>query len=154
MANLIRLKQIEGSTELQAAVTAGNAISQSGGSFTDAVSIAVSQSLETSLSASIINIITNNVAATLPDGVISSSAQLDGTTIKNLTISTINADRYSLVISGAASVVDATNLSDSDDFENDTTVPGQIYLVSGTFAPVDTVVNGNPQSNIIDQGEW
>jgi|688.fasta_scaffold145539_1 hypothetical protein len=77
MANLIRLKQIEGSTELQAAVSAGNAISQSGGSFTDAVSIAVSQSLETSLSASIINIITNNVAATLPDGVISSSAQIE-----------------------------------------------------------------------------
>jgi hypothetical protein len=77
MANLIRLKQIEGSTELQAAVSAGNAISQSGGSFTDAVSIAVSQSLETSLSASIINIITNNVAATLPDGAISSSAQIE-----------------------------------------------------------------------------
>lgn len=76
MANLIRLKQIEGSTELAAAVTAGNAISQSGGSFIDAVSIAVSQSLETSLSASIINIITNNVAATLPDGVVSSSAQI------------------------------------------------------------------------------
>ena len=76
MANLIRLKQIEGSTELAAAVTAGNAISQSGGSFEIAVSNAVSQSLETSLSASIINIITNNVAATLPDGVVSSSAQI------------------------------------------------------------------------------
>ncbi len=36
----------------------------------------VSQSLETSLSASIINIITNNVVATLPDGVVSSSAQI------------------------------------------------------------------------------
>jgi hypothetical protein len=76
MANLIRLKQIEGSTELAAAVIAGNAISQSGGSFAEAVNNAVSQSLETSLSASIINIITNNVAATLPDGVVSGSSQI------------------------------------------------------------------------------
>jgi hypothetical protein len=76
MANLIRLKQIEGSTELAAAVTAGNAISQSGGSFAEAVNNAVSQSLETSLSASIINIITNNVGATLPAGVVSGSSQI------------------------------------------------------------------------------
>ena len=76
MANLIRLKQIEGSEQLEAAVSAGNAISQSGGSFEVAVSNAVSQSLETSLSASIINIITNNVAATLPDGVVSGSSQI------------------------------------------------------------------------------
>ena len=56
MANLIRLKQIEGSNQLEAAVSAGNAISASGGSFAAAVSNAVSQSLQTSLSASIINI--------------------------------------------------------------------------------------------------
>ena len=76
MANLIRLKQIEGSTELAAAVTAGNAISQSGGSFAEAVNNAVSQSLESSLSQSIINIITNNVGATLPAGVVSGSSQI------------------------------------------------------------------------------
>ena len=76
MANLIRLKQIEGSNQLEAAVSAGNAISASGGSFAVAVSNAVSQSLETSLSASIINIITNNVGAALPAGVVSGSSQI------------------------------------------------------------------------------
>jgi hypothetical protein len=76
MANLIRLKQIEGSSQLEAAISAGNAISESGGSFEIAVSNAVSQSLESSLSASIINIITNNVSATLPDGVVSGSSQI------------------------------------------------------------------------------
>ena len=131
MANLIRLKQIESGSALQTSAEVG-----------------------ADFSASVINIITGEVTAVLPDGVISSSAQLDGSTIKNLTLSTENADRYSLIVSGAVSVVDATNLSGSDDFEMDTTVPGQIYLVSGTFAPPDPVVNGNPQSNIIDQGEW
>ena len=76
MANLIRLKQIEGSSQLEAAISAGNAISESGGSFEVAVSNAVSQSLVSSLSASIITIITNNVAATLPDGVVSGSSQI------------------------------------------------------------------------------
>ena len=76
MANLIRLKQIEGSTQLEAAISAGNAISASGGNFAVAVSNAVSQSLETSLSASIINIITNNVGAALPAGVVSGSSQI------------------------------------------------------------------------------
>ena len=147
MANFIRLKQIESGSALQTSAEVG-------ADFSASVNEIVSQSIQTTFSQSIVNIITNNVAAVLPNGVISSSAQLNGTTIKNLTISTINADRYSLVISGAASVVDATNLSGSDDFENDTTVPGQIYLVSGTFAPIDPIVNGNPQSNIIDQGEW
>ena len=147
MANLIRLKQIESGSALQVSAEVGT-------DFTASVNSVVSQSLESSLSASVIQIITNNVGAVLPEGVISSSVQLDGSTIKNLTITTQNADRYSLIVSGAVSVVDATNLSGTDDFENDTTVPAQIYLVSGTFAPVDPVVNGNPQSNIIDQGEW
>jgi hypothetical protein len=74
MANLIRLKQIEGSEQLEAAVSAGEAIGT--GSFASAVDVAVSQSLQTSLSASIINIITNNVGAVLPDGVVSGSSQI------------------------------------------------------------------------------
>jgi hypothetical protein len=74
MANLIRLKQIEGSEQLEAAVSAGEAIGT--GSFASAVDFAVSQSLQTSLSASIINIITNNVGAVLPDGVVSGSSQI------------------------------------------------------------------------------
>ena len=131
MANLIRLKQIESSSYLEAAGAVGQDFSQS-----------------------VINIITNEVAAVLPDGVISGSTQLDGTTIKNLTIATTNADGYSLVISGAVAVVDATNLTGSVDNDLDTTVPGQIYLVSGSVAPNDPYVSGSEQSNIIDQGEW
>lgn len=131
MANLIRLKQIESSSLLATASVLGGDFSQS-----------------------VIDIIVGEVQAVLPDGVISSSVQLDGSTIKNLTISTENADRYSLVVSGAMAVVDATNLSGTDDFENDTIVPGQIYLVTGSIPPSDPYVSGSAQSNIIDQGEW
>jgi len=131
MANLIRLKQIESSSFLEAAGAVGQDFSQS-----------------------VINIITTEVQAVLPEGVISSSAQLDGTTIKNLTISTENADGYSLIVSGAMAVVNATGLTGSVDGENDTVVPGQIYLVTGSVPPADPYVSGSPQSNIIDQGEW
>ena len=131
MANLIRLKQIESSSYLQAAGAVGQNFSQS-----------------------VINIVTSEVQGLLPDGVISGSTQLDGTTIKNLTIGTTNADGYSLVISGAMAVVDATGLTGSVDTENDIRVPGQIYLVSGSIPPNDPYVSGSEQSNIIDQGEW
>ena len=147
MANLIRLKQIESGSQLNTAASVGADFSQS-------VQNVVSESAATILSASIINVVVNNIAAVFPDGVISGSSQLDGSTIKNLTISTENADKYSLVVSGAMAVVDATNLSGTDDFENDTTVPGQIYLVTGSVPPTDPYVSGNAQSNIIDQGEW
>jgi hypothetical protein len=131
MANLIRLKQIESGSALQTSAEVGTDFSQS-----------------------VINIITGEVTAVLPDGVVSSSAQLDGSTIKNLTISTENADKYSLIVSGAMAVVDATNLTGSVDGENDTSVPAQIYLVSGSVPPTDPYVSGSSQSNIIDQGEW
>ena len=131
MANLIRLKQIESGSQLNTAASVGADFSQS-----------------------VVNIITGEVVAVLPDGVISSSTQLDGSTIKNLTISTENADKYSLVVSGAMAVVNATGLTGSVDGENDTMVPGQIYLVTGSVPPADPYVSGSPQSNIIDQGEW
>ena len=131
MANLIRLKQIESGSALQTSAEVGTDFSQS-----------------------VINIITGEVTAVLPDGVVSSSAQLDGSTIKNLTISTENADKYSLIVSGAMAVVDATDLTGSVDGENDTSVPAQIYLVSGSVPPTDPYVSGSSQSNIIDQGEW
>lgn len=131
MANLIRLKQIESSSFLEAAGAVGQDFSQS-----------------------VIDIITNEVQGILPDGIISGSTQLDGTTINNLTIGTTNADGYSLVISGAVVVVDATGLSGSVDADMDVMVPGQIYLVSGSVPPVDPYVSGSEQSNIIDQGEW
>ena len=70
MANLIRLKQIESGSSLQTSA-------QIGTDFSASVNQIVSQSLETTLSASIVEIIINNVSAVLPDGVISSSAQID-----------------------------------------------------------------------------
>ena len=95
MASLIRLKQLESSSALYDATAAGADFSQS-----------------------VIGVMTGNVVGILPENVISSSAQLNGTVIKNLTISTTNADNYSLIISGAAAVVDATerarNLPDVD----------------------------------------
>lgn len=147
MANLIRLKQIESSSAIEAAAVVGT-------DFTGSVNEVVSSSIQTQFSASIVQIITNNVAAVLPDGVISSSTQLDGTTIKNLTIATKNADKYSLIVSGAMAVVDATDLTGSVDGEGDVSVPAQIYLVSGSVPPTDPYVSGSAQSNIIDQGEW
>jgi hypothetical protein len=69
MANLIRLKQIESGSALTTAAETGT-------NFSSSVNQIVSQSLETTFSASIINIITNNVGAVLPDGVISSSIQV------------------------------------------------------------------------------
>jgi hypothetical protein len=131
MANLIRLKQIESSSLLATASVLGTDFSQS-----------------------VIDVITSEVVAVLPDGIISSSAQLDGSTIKNLIISTQNADGYSLVVSGAMAVVDANGLTGSVDGEDDISVPAQIYLVSGSVPPTDPYVSGSSQSNIIDQGEW
>ena len=69
MANLIRLKQIESGDNLAIAATVG-------ADFSASVNSVVSESLQTTFSASIVNIITNNVAAVLPDGVVSSSAQI------------------------------------------------------------------------------
>jgi hypothetical protein len=69
MANLIRLKQIESGSALTTAAETGT-------NFSESVNTIVSQSLQSSLSQSIINIITNNVGATLPAGVVSGSSQI------------------------------------------------------------------------------
>lgn len=69
MANFIRLKQIESASALTTAAETGT-------NFSSSVNNIISQSLETTFSASIVQIVTNNVAAVLPDGVISSSAQV------------------------------------------------------------------------------
>jgi hypothetical protein len=69
MATFIRLKQIESGSQLNTAASVG-------ADFSASVNEIVSQSLETTFSASIVQIITNNVGAVLPDGVISSSAQV------------------------------------------------------------------------------
>jgi len=59
MATFIRLKQIESGSALQQSAAAGT-------DFSASVNAIVSQSLETSLSQSIVNIIVNNVQAALP----------------------------------------------------------------------------------------
>jgi len=69
MANLIRLKQLESGSILQTSVEIGL-------DFSSSVTTILSQSLETVFSQSIVNIITNNVNAVLPDGTVSSSAQI------------------------------------------------------------------------------
>jgi hypothetical protein len=69
MANLIRLKQIESGSALSTAAETGT-------NFSESVNTIVFQSLQSSLSQSIINIITNNVGATLPAGVVSGSSQI------------------------------------------------------------------------------
>ncbi len=129
MANLIRLKQIESGSALQVSAEVGADFSQS-----------------------VLNIVINDVGAVLPEGVISSSAQLDGTTLKNITIAPLNSDGYSLIVSGALGVVDATNLSEGGFGDLDSTVPGQIS-VNGQL-PADPSTNNTPLANVIDQGEW
>ena len=129
MANLIRLKQIESGSALQISAEVGADFSQS-----------------------VLNIVMNDVGAVLPDGVISSSAQLDGTTLRNITIAPLNYDGYSLIVSGALGVVDATNLSEGGFGDLDSTVPGQIS-VNGQLPP-DPSTNNTPLANVIDQGEW
>lgn len=129
MANLIRLKQIESGSALQVSAEVGSDFSQS-----------------------VLNIVINDVGAVLPEGVISSSAQLDGTTLRNITIAPLNSDGYSLIVSGALGVVDATNLSEGGFGDLDSTVPGQIS-VNGQLPP-DPSTNNIPLANVIDQGEW
>ena len=200
MANLIRLKQIESSTELQAAVSAGNAISASGGSFEQAISTAVSASIKTSLSSSITDIVSSSLSGALSliatdvelsavsasiaatdlaissstyslntftssigltiknklntENVITSSRQLDGSIINNLTLGT-TGDAYSLIVSGALAVVDADIIISGSQYN----VAGQIWVNGETGSagnppaqPYDNT--GNPQADIIDQGEW
>jgi len=129
MANLIRLKQIESGSALQVSAELGSDFSQS-----------------------VLNIVINDVGAVLPEGVISSSAQLNGTTLRNITIAPLNSDGYSLIVSGALGVVDATNLSEGGFGDLDSTVPGQIS-VNGQL-PADPSTNNIPLANVIDQGEW
>lgn len=95
-----------------------------------------------------------DISTTLPSGLISSSAQLDGSTLKNIIISTANSDKYSLIVSGALAIVDANNLTDGGFNDIDTNVPGQLWLNGGPYLPPDPSISGSGVSNIIDQGEW
>jgi hypothetical protein len=124
MANLIRLKQIESSSALIAAGAAGGDFSQS-----------------------VINVVTGEV------GVLLDGSTINDITLVNATVTTANSDRYSLIISGAAAIVNANNLPDGGFNDVDTNVPGQLWL-NGTVLPTDPSISGSGMANVIDQGEW
>lgn len=126
MANLIRLKQIESGSSLQTSA-------QIGTDFSASVTNIVSQSIETTFSASIVQIITNNVGAVLPDGVISSSAQVVlSDTSGNLT---------------GSRVIGGTQAS-SIEYANILNVP---TLVSGSEQVIDILIPLNQHSASINQ---
>jgi hypothetical protein len=127
--------------------------------------ISISSSINTSISSSNATFaeFSNSIDTTIKDkmnaeGVISSSAQLAGATLTGITFVPADADSYSVIISGAAAIVNATNLTGSKDGEMDTMVPGQLWIngqtESGSSAPPDPFVGGEAQSNIVDMGEW
>ena len=97
MANLIRLKQIESGSALTTAAAVNTDLTAS-------VQNIVSQSLETSLSQSIVNIIVNNVGAVLPDGVVSGSSQI----VLNETTGSITSSRLTGDI--VANAIEYTNI--------------------------------------------
>jgi hypothetical protein len=92
-------------------------------------------------------------------GVISSSTQLTGATLKGITIAPVDSDSYSLIVSGAVAIVDATGLQDGGFGDNDATVPAQIYLdgnatTASVSPPPDPSTAGQANSNMIDMGEF
>ena len=120
-------------------------------------SISSSDARFAAFSSSIDNTILNKINVV---GVISSSAQLTGATLKGITIAPVDSDSYSLIVSGALAVVDATGLPDGGFGDNDSTVPAQIYLDGNTQTtesvppPIDPSTNNQPNSNQIDMGEF
>ena len=74
-------------------------------------------------------------------------------TIKNITIAPEDGDSYSLIVSGALAIVDATGLPNGP-FHDDRVVTGQIWLQSGSQPPIDPSISGSPDANIIDNGEF
>lgn len=166
MASLIQLKQIESSSALIAAADVGADFSQSvidivtsnvqailpTGVISSSAQLTQSFDQRYTLSGSITQTTWENIVGK-PTGIISGASQLDGATLRNITITTDNADMYSLIVSGAIGVVNATGLSGSLDGDDDTVVPAQIYL-TGYPLPIDPAISGSAEANIIDQGEW
>lgn len=115
--------------------TSLNLISSSLNQFTSSIGLTIKQKLNT-------------------ENVITSSRQLDGSVINNLTLGT-SGDAYSLIVSGALAVVDADITISGSQYN----VAGEIWINGQTGSagnppaqPYDNT--GHPQSNIIDQGEW
>jgi len=106
-----------------------------------------------------LNTFTSSIGLTIKnklntENVITSSHQLDGSVINNLTLGT-TGDAYSLIVSGALAVVDADITIGGSQYN----VGGQIWVNGETGSagnppsqPYDN--SGNTQADIIDQGEW
>jgi hypothetical protein len=148
MANFIRLKQIESGSALQTSAAVGT-------DFSASVNQIVSQSLETTFSSSIINIITNNVGAVLPDGVVSSSAQ-------------VVLQQTTGLLSGSKVIGDiaATSVNYEDIIGLPTLVSGSIQVIDileplnqftasldNTFA-TDVELATTTSNLNVDMGEW
>ena len=128
--------------------------------------ISISSSIHTSISSSDARFATfsSSINTTIKDkmnadGVISSSAQLTGATLKGITIAPVDSDSYSLIVSGALAVVNATGLQDGAFGDTDSTVPAQIYLdgnptTASVPPPPDPSTNNQPNSNMIDMGDF
>lgn len=147
MATLIKLKQIESGSALQTAAATGT-------DFSASVQQAVSQSLQTELSQSIINVIVNNVSAVLPTGVISSSAQIN-----------ISDTTGSLTGSRVVGGTQASSVEYSNILNKPTIVSGSEQVIGilsslNTFtASLDNTFATDAElaltsSQIVDQGEW
>ena len=123
--------------------------------------ISLSSSVNTSLNSisSSLNAFTSSIGLTIKqklntENVITSSRQLDGQVINNLTLGT-TGDNYSLIVSGALAVVDADITISGSQYN----VGGQIWVNGQTGSagnppaqPYDN--SGNMVADIIDQGEW
>jgi hypothetical protein len=147
MANFIRLKQIESGSALTTAASTGT-------DFSASVQNAVSQSLQTSLSQSIINVIVNNVEAILPEGVISSSAQVNlslasGSISSSQIVGEILADSidFADVVNKPTLVSGSSQVIGILDSLNQFT--GSLNDTYATDAELTTT-----SSLIVDQGEW
>jgi len=129
------------------------------GSALSVINLSSSVSTSLSLISSSLSAFTSSIGLTIKaklntENVITSSRQLDGSVINNLTLGT-TGDAYSLIVSGALAVVDADITISGSQFN----VAGQIWVNGETGSagnppsePYDNI--GNAQSDIIDQGEW
>ena len=129
------------------------------GSALSVINLSSSVSTSLSLISSSLSAFTSSIGLTIKaklntENVITSSRQLDGSVINNLTLGT-TGDAYSLIVSGALAVVDADIIISGSQFN----VGGQIWVNGETGSagnppsePYDNV--GNTQADIIDQGEW